>query len=337
MLFSYQNLAKFAIVMGVPILERASFMIISDLHELDSFMPYLLSERGGEEVFYAIRSGDGFGAYPFEFLYGNETSLTLPKGKLNFDLLLSSSNNYLNLEQFISKTEVYEAIGLLEKSRGSCCFEFPLILSGRRYLYACSVYSWPEKKAYVVCLRRLKILEQYLSEYSNRTRHDFTTALLNKESCLTLVNAIKPNDRLVLVFADLSNFKLVNDVYGHIMGDKILRAFADCLMKEKPANASLYRFGGDEFIAILPGFDEAMTKDYLERCDANFANGGNFGLPISFSAGCCPMFPKIKASLYLIRCADKAMYLAKKKDIPFYILSEQEALDIIEEDKKSNG
>jgi hypothetical protein len=47
--------------------------------------------------------------------------------------------------------------------------------------------------------------------------------------------------------------------------------------------------------------------------------------------------PKIKAPLYLIRCADKAMYLAKKKDIPFYILSEQEALEIIEEDKKSNG
>jgi diguanylate cyclase (GGDEF)-like protein len=55
-----------------------------------------------------------------------------------------------------------------------------------------------------------------------------------KRAVSTLVNGIKPNDHLMLVFTDLNNFKLVNDVYGHIMGDKILRAFADCLMKEKP-------------------------------------------------------------------------------------------------------
>ena len=312
-------------------------MIIRNLAELDAFMPYLLASPKGEEVFYAIASGDDFGACPFEYICGNQASLALPKGTLNFDTLLSSRNNFLNLEKFIGKAEIYSSIRLLAKKRGSYCFEFPLVSPSKRYLYACSVYSWPEKNAYVVCLRRLKILEKYLSEYSNRARHDFTTALLNKEACLSLINTIEPQQKVMVVFTDLNNFKLVNDVYGHIMGDKILRAFADCLMKDKPSNASLYRFGGDEFIAILPDFDAARTKAYLERCDDDFRHGGNLGLPVSFSAGCCAMAPSFKAPLYLIRCADKAMYLAKKKDIPFYILTEQEALRIIEEDQKSNG
>lgn len=312
-------------------------MIIRNLAELDAFMPYLLASPKGEEVFYAITSGDDFGACPFEYICGNQASLALPKGTLNFDTLLSSRNNFLNLEKFIGKAEIYSSIRLLAKKRGSYCFEFPLVSPSKRYLYACSVYSWPEKNAYVVCLRRLKILEKYLSEYSNRARHDFTTALLNKEACLSLINTIEPQQKVMVVFTDLNNFKLVNDVYGHIMGDKILRAFADCLMKDKPSNASLYRFGGDEFIAILPDFDAARTKAYLERCDDDFRNGGNLGLPVSFSAGCCAMAPSFKAPLYLIRCADKAMYLAKKKDLPFYILNEQEALRIIEEDQKSNG
>lgn len=313
-------------------------MIIQNLNELDSFMPHLLASPRGEEVFYAIRSGDDFGSHPFEYLCGDETSLAFPKKEpLDFDGLLSSRNNFLNLEKFISCAEIYSAIRLLAKKSGSYCFEFPLVNGSKRTLYACSVYSWPEKEAYILCFRRLKILEKYLSEYSNRARHDFTTALLNKESCLSLVNGIQPFDKLMVVFTDLNNFKLVNDVYGHIMGDKILRAFADCLMKEKPAGATLYRFGGDEFIAILPGYDVEKTKVYLEHCDEAFHNGGNLGLPVTFSAGCCAMAPSIKAPLYLIRCADKAMYLAKKKDIPFYILNEQEALKIIEEDKKSNG
>jgi diguanylate cyclase (GGDEF)-like protein len=312
-------------------------MIVKDLAELDNFMPYLLSSAEGEEVFYALSSGEDFGSHPFEYLCGNEASLSLPKHTLDFDFLLSSRNNFLNLEKFFGKTEIYHSIRSISGKRGSFCFEFPFVSGSKRALYACSVYSWPEKKAFIVCLRRLKLLEKYLSEYSDKTSHDFTTALLNKETCLSAVNAIKPNDKVMLIFTDLNNFKLVNDVYGHMMGDKILRAFANILVESKPANSHIYRFGGDEFIAILPGFDGEKTKEWLEGCEESFCNGGNFGLPVSFSAGCCQMSPSFKAPLYLIRCADKAMYMAKNKDVPFYILSEKEALQIILDDQKNNG
>jgi diguanylate cyclase (GGDEF)-like protein len=312
-------------------------MIVKNLNELDTFMPYLISSPDGEEVFYAVSSGEDFGSHPFEYLCGNEASLALPNKEPTFDFLLSSRNNFLNLEKFFGKSEIYHSIRLLEKKRGTFCFEFPFVSGSKRSLFACSVYSWPEKEAYIVCLRRLKLLEKYLSEYSDKTSHDFTTALLNKESCLSAVNAIKSTDHIMLIFTDLNNFKLVNDVYGHIMGDKILRAFANCLVEAKPQNAHIYRFGGDEFIGILSDFDEQKTADWLKGREEAFLNGGNFGLPVSFSAGCCQMSPSFKAPLYLIRCADKAMYMAKKKDVPFYILTEKEALKIIEDDQKNNG
>jgi diguanylate cyclase (GGDEF)-like protein len=310
-------------------------MIVKNIRELDTFMPYLISSNDGEEVFYAVASGDDFGSNAFEYLCGNESSLTLPRKELTFDFLLSSRNNFLNLEKFFGKADIYHNIRSMESKRGSFCFEFPFVAGTKRSLYACSVYSWPEKKAYIVCLRRLKLLERYLSEYSDKTRHDFTTALLNKESCLSAVNAIKSTDKVMMVFTDLNNFKLVNDVYGHIMGDKILRAFADCLVEAKPQDAHVYRFGGDEFICILPNFDEEKTAEWLKGREEAFCNGGNFGLPVSFSAGCCAMSPEIKAPLYLIRCSDKAMYMAKKKDVPFYILSEKETIKTIEDDQNN--
>ena len=312
-------------------------MILNNLSELDQFMPYLISSPKGDEVFYAVSSVGAIGENVFEYLCGDEASLSLPSHPLSFDFLFSSRNNYLNLERFYGKAELEAKLASLAETRGSFCLEFPFTVIKKHYLYACSIYSWPEKKAFIVCLRRLKFLETYLGEYTEKTRRDFTTALLNKESCLQAINAIKPNDALMVVFADLNNFKLINDIYGHIMGDKILRAFADCLVENKPEDAHVYRFGGDEFVALIPNYDAAKTSAWLDQAEKTFLEGGNLGLPVSFSAGCCKMSPKIKAPLYLIRCSDKAMYMAKKKEVAYYILSEEEVLKIIKEDQTSNG
>ena len=311
-------------------------MIVQDLHELDTFMPHLLASESGDEVFFAIKNDKTLGTSIFEYLCGNQASLALPEHPLSFDYLLSARNNFLSLEKFLNKADLYQRLGSLDQRSGAYCFELPFVIGQKHYLYACSCYSWPEKGALIVCLRRLKFLERYLLEYSEKTKRDFTTALLNKESCLTAINAIKPDDQAVVVFTDLNNFKLVNDIYGHIMGDKILRALADCLVSNKPDNALVFRFGGDEFVTILRESDIQKTQAWLDTCAEQFSHGGNLGLPVSFSAGVCAMTPSIKASLYLVRCADKAMYIAKKKDVPYYILNEEEALKIIKEDQKGS-
>jgi diguanylate cyclase (GGDEF)-like protein len=312
-------------------------MIVQDLHELDSFMPHLLAARLGDEVFFALKNDATLGSNVFEYLSGDAASLALPDHPLSFDYLLSARNNYLSLEKFLNKADLYKRLSSLAHQSGAFCFELPFVIGQKHYLYACSCYSWPEKEALIVCLRRLKFLERYLVEYSEKTRRDFTTALLNKESCLSAINALKPADEAVVVFTDLNNFKLVNDIYGHIMGDKILRALADCLVSNKPDDALVYRFGGDEFVTILNHSTIAKTEEWLKRCEDQFLHGGNLGLPVSFSAGVCAMSPAIKTPLYLIRCSDKAMYLAKENDVPYYILNEEETLKIIREDQKSNG
>ena len=107
------------------------------------------------------------------------------------------------------------------------------------------------------------------------------------------------------------------------------------IRENKPENAFIYRFGGDEFVGVFPGYDANGIADWLNKVEGAFLGGGNLGLPVSFSAGCCLMSSKIKAPLYLIRCSDKAMYIAKKKDVPYYILSEKEVLKIIKDDQKN--
>jgi len=310
-------------------------MLIENLSELDAFMPHLLANADGDEVFYAVSSKDDFLVNPFEYLTGSEASLSLPAKTLTFSYLFSSNNNYMNLQSFYSENDLYHRLNVLSKKCGSYCLEFPLTSGKKHYLYACSIYSWPEKDAFIVCLRRLKFFEEYLGEYSEKTKIDYTTGLLNKECCLQKINSIKLNDQTMVFFADLNNFKLINDVYGHIMGDKILRSFSDCLSENKPENAFIYRFGGDEFVGVFPGYDASGIADWLNKVEEAFLGGGNLGLPVSFSAGCCLMSPKIKAPLYLVRCSDKAMYVAKKKDVPYYILNEKEVLKIIKDDQKN--
>jgi len=316
-----------------PALKESIPVIVQDLHELDLFMPHLLTSKSGDEVFFAIKNDAALGTNVFEYLCGNQASLALPDRPLSFDYLLSARNNFLSLESFLDKADLYRSLALLAQRSGAYCFEFPFAIGQKRHLYACSCYSWPEKKALIVCLRRLKFFERYLLEYSEKTKRDFTTALLNKESCLAAINAIKSDDQAVVVFTDLNNFKLVNDIYGHLMGDKILRALADCFVSNKPDNALVFRFGGDEFVTIFRQSDIQKTQAWLDACAEQFSHGGNLGLPVSFSAGVCAMAPSIKTSLYLVRCADKAMYIAKKKDVPYYILNEEEALEIIKEDQ----
>ena len=115
-----------------------------------------------------------------------------------------------------------------------------------------------------------------------------------------------------LVMLDLDHFKHVNDQYGHDAGDRVLIAFADLLQKSTRKIDRLYRFGGEEFVLLLPGTEVAglqiMTAKLLSKIAVELRGPAG---PVTSSMGAATLRPDEDWHHWLAR-ADAAMYRAKK-------------------------
>lgn len=102
------------------------------------------------------------------------------------------------------------------------------------------------------------------------TEIDFTTKLLNKqttfkqlEEYLKSINE-KP-ESFTLAMADIDFFKKINDTYGHLAGDEILKQISECLIKNIKGDDIVGRFGGEEFIILLKNTNLDNQKALLEK------------------------------------------------------------------------
>ncbi len=151
---------------------------------------------------------------------------------------------------------------------------------------------------------------------------DSLTRLWNRSSVLEilqreLARAQRERRPFGVVIVDLDHFKNVNDTYGHFAGDTVLteagRRMQSC-MREYDA---IGRYGGEEFLVLLPGCDERSTRNQSERMRANLANTAinvtDASLGITASFGGTSFVPgSACATEQLIRRADEALYLAKR-------------------------
>ena len=96
--------------------------------------------------------------------------------------------------------------------------------------------------------------------------HDPLTGLLNRRAFdararTELRNGVAGSSRGAIMLCDLDHFKAVNDTCGHAIGDRVLIAFANLLRANLPDNAIIARYGGDEFVALVPDVDAEMLSD----------------------------------------------------------------------------
>lgn len=143
---------------------------------------------------------------------------------------------------------------------------------------------------------------------------DFLTGSLNRHG---IVNRLTDFDHPVrsVVMIDLDNFKSINDVYGHKIGDEYLKAVTGRISSGLKAEDIFGRWGGDEFVAVLPQ-DERQSFEILRRVieqatQTPFQNG-EIEIPIKFSAGICSWMTTESFEAVLL-CADKALYEAKSR------------------------
>ena len=112
---------------------------------------------------------------------------------------------------------------------------------------------------------------------------------------------------------DLDNFKTINDVFGHAMGDNALKKLAECTNSQKRVPDVLARYGGDEFVILMPETDANDAKKFLERIRAEVQQiQVHENISMTISCGIAQSKPDFSdSSSDVIRRADLALYEAK--------------------------
>jgi diguanylate cyclase (GGDEF)-like protein len=127
------------------------------------------------------------------------------------------------------------------------------------------------------------------------------------------VAAARRGRGLALVVFDLDGFKHFNDTLGHVVGDDILRAFAEVLHTENRAMNLVARYGGDEFVSVLSDSSGPGTEVYVQRIRDRIAQDPLMSrLNVTTSVGVALFDPEtMRTQEDVIRAADEAMYQSK--------------------------
>lgn len=170
-----------------------------------------------------------------------------------------------------------------------------------------------ERKAIEAQLRASEALMRH------QATHDELTAVANRRHVLDaltreLARASRDRTRVAVVLADVDFFKRINDRHGHAVGDEVLREAALRMTKAVRPYDCVGRYGGEEFLVVLPGCDDASGAAVAERLRASFG-----ATPFATQAGPLPVTCSFGLALsgaitdarVLIAAADAALYRAK--------------------------
>lgn len=171
-----------------------------------------------------------------------------------------------------------------------------------------------------VCYQLAIKLAEHKRRLSALSRTDSLTGLLNHGSwkdTLLLKFQICRQQQLPAVVAliDIDHFKAINDTYGHVVGDCVLRQLSQELRRNLREDDLAGRYGGDEFCVILPGAHPAQACQVMERLRERVGAYRNPQLPalrISLSIGVADLHPHLSSPEHWLEEADKALYAAKR-------------------------
>jgi diguanylate cyclase (GGDEF)-like protein len=216
--------------------------------------------------------------------------------------------------------------------------------SNERYVYIIMLSAKTEKEDFVVgldagmddylakpfhpdeLLARVRVGERILvlqHDLRIQATRDHLTGLFNRGTVIEiaqreLAQAQRKGDRAALVLADLDNFKRINDTYGHQAGDAVLCETARRLSARLRVYDVLGRYGGEEFLILLPGCDAGKARSIAERLRSVISAD-----PVETLAGAVSMTMSFGLAVVgaeenvtwdeLVRAADQALYEAKRR------------------------
>lgn len=173
-------------------------------------------------------------------------------------------------------------------------------------------------------LKNPKIMEiSFFEQILKLSKEDPKTGCYNSKFISEfIVKEIKKARRhrlkLSLIMTDIDDFKSVNDNFGHLAGDKVLKEFCNILSKSARDEDIIARFGGDEFMIVLPQTDREGARCFAERiiagCRKYFEGKKEMAekVNITFSCGIATYPDDAPDYEGLVQAADNALYSAKR-------------------------
>ncbi|SHF11755.1 diguanylate cyclase (GGDEF) domain-containing protein [Modicisalibacter ilicicola DSM 19980] len=170
----------------------------------------------------------------------------------------------------------------------------------------------------------LEHLRSHNQQLDRVARFDPLTHLYNRRHLTILfeqhfADAKRDALELSLVFIDLDHFKQINDLYGHHQGDEALKAFAELLLRISDAGTVVGRYGGEEFLAVLPGRELPEALAFADRLcvelrDHPLVASPDVTLYVTASIGIASLKDgDFETSEAMIQTADQRMYLSKRE------------------------
>jgi diguanylate cyclase (GGDEF)-like protein len=188
-------------------------------------------------------------------------------------------------------------------------------------------------------LREINTLRVAVEDTSSRaleleevTRRDELTGVYNRAYLdqflgREFANSTKHKWPLSVAFADLDNFKSINDNFGHQAGDRVLQATARILRGNTRETDLIARYGGEEFVVVLPATDTDTARSICERIVMAFRSTGHVigsdHATVTISIGCAThgAETQFKDVADFVKAADQALYTAKlrgrNRSVPF--------------------
>jgi two-component system cell cycle response regulator len=160
--------------------------------------------------------------------------------------------------------------------------------------------------------------------YSDELTRLYNRRFLGRQLSALVRSATRHARTLSLVLVDIDRFKAINDSHGHARGDAVLARVAARLVQVLREEDYAGRWGGEEFLVLLPDVDESGAQATAERLRESVSGRPVAGLRVTVSAGCATWVPG-ESPDDLLRRADAALYAAKRGGRDQVQVSEVEA------------